>query len=442
MLDLPEGFKEKFDKAVDLLDEHDKFRIITHYDADGISAAVVISRALMKAGKGFHSTFVHSTPNNIPKGLPLIFTDVGAGDIKKISGSDDPVILLDHHKVDEMISDKDDKVFINPHEFGIDGAREVSGGTLALLLAIFHDETNWIKAIYALAGSAADKQNVGGFKGLNKQILEESLEKGVITKSEGIFIDGKGVRDALLKSCDPYFPGISGNESKIDKILKSLKLDTSTPIEDISKEKERKLTSIITLSLLKKDVPAYIIESIKGYRYMSNRLKMSVDELYKIMNACARVSKPGLALSFCLGDNGALQNALELREEYRMETVNRLRELEKEGPVVMDNIQYFYESKRTRKGELAGLGMMYLFDQDKPCLGLCDVDGRVDVSARGTISMVEKGLDLGSLCRRISGKFGGSGGGHDIAAGGTVNKENIDDFLKLMDEEVGSVLCS
>ncbi len=440
MLDLPEGFKEKFDKAVDLLDDHDKFRIITHYDADGISAAAVISRALMKAGKGFHSTFVHSAPKNPPKGLPLIYTDVGASDIKKIYEMDDPVILLDHHRIDEVISDKDDKVFINPHEFGIDGAREISGGTLALLLAVSYDETNWIKSVYALAGSASDKQDVGGFKGLNKQILEESLEKGVITKNEGIFIDGDGIRDALLKSCDPYFPGISGDESKIDDVLKSLKLDAETPVDNISKDKERKLTSLMTLSLLKRDIPSHIIESIKGYRYMSSRLKITVDELYKVMNACARISRPGLALSFCLGDTGALDDALELREDYRNEMVKRLQELEKEGPEVMKNIQYFYESQKTRKGELAGLGMMYLFHQDKPSLGICNVDRRVDISARGTISMVEKGLDLGSLCRTISGKLGGSGGGHDIAAGATVDRTKIDDFLKQMNQEVGKIL--
>ncbi len=440
MLEIPTGFGDKFRKAADLLDQHDKFRIITHYDADGISAAAVISRALMKAGKGFHSTFAESAPENIPEGLPLIFTDLGASAVKKLSEVNETVIMLDHHRVDEAMPECEDKVFINPHEFGIDGAREVSGGTLAFLLAVFYDETNWIKAIYGLAGAAADKQNVGGFTGVNKQILDEALERGVIKAREGAYMDGDGIRDALIRSCDPYFPGMSGDENRVDEALKRFKIDPATPVDEMSKDTGRKIMSLLTLSLLKKNIPAYMVESIKGYRYISDRLNMSVDELYKLMNSCARVSQPGLALSFCLGDKGALSGARELRAEYRTSMVKRLRELEKEGPELMKNIQFFYDNKKTRKGELAGLGMMYLFDQRRPAFGIFATDGKYDISARGTKGMVGRGLDLGALCRKVSAELGGSGGGHNIAAGATVDKGCIDDFLRRMDEEVGKIL--
>lgn len=440
MLNIPDGLRDKYKKAVDLLDEHDKFRIITHYDADGISAAAVISRTLMKAGKGFHATFMESAPKDPPEDLPLIFTDLGASELERISSIKEPAIVLDHHKVDNNISDAKDKVFINPHDFNIDGAQEVSGGTLAFLLAVYHDETNWIKSIYGLAGAAADKQNIGGFKGLNKQILDASIERKVLTSRTGLLIDGDGIRDALLKSCDPYFPGISGDEDKIDKILDNANLDPSTPVDEMPKSAERKIVSILSLSLLKRDIPSHIIENIKGKRYISEKKGISVDEMYKLMNACARVSQPGLALSFCLGDEGALNKAIELREEYRQDMVIRLIELENEGVECKDSLQYFYEDRKTRKGELAGLGMLYIFDQDKPVLGLCTVKDRIDISARGTKKMIERGLDLGKICRGVSDKYGGSGGGHNIAAGATVPKSDIDGFLNDMDKEIGRIL--
>ncbi len=440
MLRLHEGLHEKFDKAVALLNEYDKFRIVTHYDADGISAAAVISRMFMKSAKGFHATFVHSFPKDIPDDLPIIFTDIGASHSDTISDLDVPTIVLDHHRVDEYADDEEDKIFINPHEFDIDGAQEVSGGTLAFILAVYYDKNNWVKAVYGLAGAAADKQDIDGFKGVNKEILQEALERDALKIEEGIRIDGKDIRDALIYSCDPYFPEISGRIDKIDKMLSEIDLDPATPVDEIPGDKERKLTSVLALSLLKHGAPAFIVESIHGEKYVSPNIGISVGELYKLLNACSRVSKPGLALSFCLGDRGAKKTAEELRHDYRQNMVQRMMEFEKEAPVRLENIQYFYESQKARKGELAGLGMLYLFDRSRPAFGLSKVNGRVDASARGTKELVERGLDLGKLCREISAEFGGSGGGHDIASGATVDEEHIDLFLKRMDEEVGKML--
>ncbi len=440
MLRLQEGLQTKFDKAVALLEEYDKFRIVTHYDADGISAAAVISRMLMKSAKGFHCTFVHSFPEKIPEDLPMIFTDIGASHTSTISELDVPVIVLDHHRVEEVAEDKKDKIFINPHEFDIDGAQEVSGGTLAFVLAISYDDNNWGKAIYGLAGAAADKQNIDGFKGLNKDILDEALERGALKIEKGLRIDGKDIREALIYSCDPYFPGVSGRTNKIEGMLQDIDLDPATPVDEIPRDKERKLTSVLGLSLLKHGAPAFIVESIRGDKYISPTLGISIDVLYKLLNACSRVSKPGLALSFCLGDRGAKDIAEGLREDYRQNMVQRIIEFEKEGPISLNNIQYFYERQKARKGELAGLGMLYLFDRSKPAFGLSKVDGRVDISARGTKDLVERGLDLGELCRKVSKEFDGSGGGHDIASGATVDEEKIDLFLKRMDEEVGDML--
>ncbi len=437
MLHLQEGLQKKYDKAVALIEKYDKFRLVTHFDADGIAAAAVLSRMLMKSGKGFHTTFVHSFPEEISDGLPMIFTDIGASHTEQLAGLDVPIIVLDHHRVERSVEDKEDKIFINPHDFDIDGAQEVSGATLAFILAVNYNENNWVKALYGLAGAAADKQNVDGFKGLNKDILDQAISKNVLKVETGLKIDGDGIRDALVNNCDPYFPGISGRTKNIDDILNILGIDPNTPVEEIPKDKERKLTSILALSLLKNGAPAFIVDSIRGEKYRSSVVDITIDELYKLLNACSRVNRAGIALSLCLGDKGAWKIAEELRKNYRQDMVTRINEFEQEGPVKLDNIQYFYESKKTRKGELAGLGMLYLFDRDKPALGLSRVDNKVDISARGTKKLVEDGLDLGGLCRKISAEFGGSGGGHNIAAGATVDEEYIDEFLNRMDEEVG-----
>ncbi len=442
MLELPDGLEERLGRAASILDDNDKFRIITHYDGDGISAAAVLARALMKGQKGFHTRFVNSFPDEIPEGLPLIFTDIGNSRLEKISQVDEDTIVLDHHDIKQEESkgiDDENKIAINPHEFGIDGAREVSGGTLALLSATWLDEINWAEAIYGLAGATADKQALDGFSGLNQELAEIGVEKEHLNKRNDLFIDGANIKDTLMKACDPYFPGISGRKKEIEDLFDDIGIDPESDLRSIGKEKKRKLTSLLVLSLLKKDRPVGVIGSIKGVRYESRHNQFDTDILYKLLNSCARNDRAGLGLLLCLGDESALKEAKEIRNTYREEMITKLKNLEK-NIEELDHIQYFYEEKKTRKGELAGLGMLYILDTDKPVLGLAEDGDEIDISARATRKMVKNGLDLGELCYRLSSEFGGSGGGHDIAAGATLKKEHIDDFLNLMDEKVGAVL--
>ncbi len=441
LLDIPDGLENKLDKAVSIIEDNEKFRIITHYDADGISASVVLARSLMKDQNGFHTTFVNSFPEDVPEGHTLIFTDIGNSHLDRISDLEEDAIVLDHHAIketDKVVPEEKNKVFINPHDHGIDGAQEVSGGTLSLLLGVRHDEINWEESIYALAGAAADKQAVNGFSGLNRKIAEKAVEKDHVQKRESLLIDGENVYDSLMKACDPYFPGISG-EKESKKILEDLHIDPESNLRSIGTEKMRKLTSLLALSLLKRDIPADVIESIWGTRYESSHYRLEVDILYKLLNSCARNDKAGLGFSLCLGDQKALAEAKDIREDYREKMIKKLKRL-KEKTEKMDNIQYFYEEKKSRKGELAGLGMLYLLDQTKPVLGMVEDEEKVDISARANRSMIEKGLDLGKICDRLAGNYGGNGGGHDIAAGATVGKEKIDDFLERFDREVGEIL--
>ncbi len=441
-MELPEELQERLDRAASILDDNEKFRIVTHYDADGISASAVLARSLMKDHKGFHTSFVDSFPDDIPEGLPLIFTDIGNSHLDKISQIEEDVVVLDHHDIKHSESkefDQENKVVVNPHEFGIDGAQEVSGGTLALLSAVWFDEVNWTETIYGLSGAAADKQAVDGFSGLNLRLAKTAVERETIKKRSELFIDGENIEDALMKACDPYFPGISGRKKEIKSMIDDIGIDPEADLSNIDKEKKRRLTSLLVLSLLKKDRPTDVIGSIKGIRYEAKHNNLDTDVLYKLLNSCARNDRPGLGLLLCLGDEDALKKAEEIRDGYRTEMIKKLKKLEK-NIEELDHIQYFYEEERTRKGELAGLGMLYILDTDKPVLGLAENDDEIDISARATRVMVEKGLDLGELCYKVSEEFDGVGGGHDIAAGATLKKEKIDEFLERLDEEIGEVL--
>jgi RecJ-like exonuclease len=67
-------------------------------------------------------------------------------------------------------------------------------------------------------------------------------------------------------------------------------------------------------------------------------------------------------------------------------------------------------------------------------------EGVAKFSARTTDSVVEKGVNLGEVLRVASEKFGGKGGGHNIAAGSQVPLDQIENFVKFANELVGKQL--
>ena len=103
----------------------------------------------------------------------------------------------------------------------------------------------------------------------------------------------------------------------------------------------------------------------------------------------------------------------------------------------MEHIQWFWSYSSEVASAQAGIGMQYLLNQEKPVFCLTEIEGGgMKISARGTRYLVSKGLDLAEVCRTAS-KFGGSGGGHNIASGCTISADKGKEFLKIADEMVG-----
>lgn len=90
-------------------------------------------------------------------------------------------------------------------------------------------------------------------------------------------------------------------------------------------------------------------------------------------------------------------------------------------------------------GTIASISLsLQLLDPDIPLLGLSRMDRHVKVSARTTRSAIERGVNLGLALRDAASSFGGTGGGHDIAAGAMIPYRDMESFLQLVDEIIGT----
>jgi RecJ-like exonuclease len=149
-----------------------------------------------------------------------------------------------------------------------------------------------------------------------------------------------------------------------------------------------------------------------------------------------------------MGDRkAALEDANQVLEEYRKsinkyltwvwEKPERLRELDN---IYAVNGEDFVSEKII--GTISSILISSLPNVEKPLIAYANVpnEGLAKLSSRTTDAGVRKGVNLGAVMRVAAEQLGGKGGGHNIAAGGQVPLDKVDDFVKIANELVGKQL--
>jgi RecJ-like exonuclease len=461
-LSISSDFKSKLVTATALvLESTEPIRVVSHYDGDGITAAGIFSNALLRKNKKFHTSMIKGLNREKLEKLAeeenslVILSDFGSAQIDDVEqiliGDNDDlkVIISDHHQPSRP-SDK--TVLLNCHYFGIDGTYDACAATLAFLFAITMDPANWDLADLAIAGCIADKQHLTGMTGLNLKIVQEAERRELIKIRKSLKMSGTDIYDALKNSVEPFFIGLTGNESEVERTLTELGLvpqgtsGSAAPaglkIEDLTESQIKVIGSYLGTRLVKQGVRPEFIENVVTERYHSVARKIDIDDLAGIINASGRLDRMGIGLALCLFDHDALEEARKFRAEHKRKIIAGLQKIINDGIKFLDNVQYFYTSETTLAGTFAGLGMIYLFDHDKATIALSERNGKIKISGRGTSYLVDKGLDLAQALDNAASTVKGYGGGHSIAAGATIPVDTDQEFLKELDILIGSQLKS
>ena len=434
----------KAGEACNMLKEHIEndsvIRLVSHNDADGISAAAVIANALKEEGVQFHTSLIprlkEETVNQMrsEKYDLFIFSDMGSPFIKEFNTYKHDVIVADHHQVDDTESESN-VIHINPHLFEIDGSRDLCGAGSAYLTVRDMDKKHL--AYFALVGAFGDMQGQDGFTGVNQLILNDALESGTVEVHEGLKIVSKAsepIFKSLAYTFSPPLPGISGDLEGSQEFLERMNLSYGIKFTDLEDEEKDLL----------KDALVSINPEIFGDCYTVPKevpLLKDLEEYSYILDACGKNKKQGLGLSITLGEREqALDAALRLQCQYRDQIVKGLEWIKREGAQQLNAIQYLYSEDKVLKsvmGTIASIGLsVELLDNSKPVIGMSRLHKDIKISGRTTRDMVFRGVNLGKALRDSSNNFMGTGGGHDIAAGAMIPYEAKDNFLHLVDEMV------
>jgi RecJ-like exonuclease len=165
-------------------------------------------------------------------------------------------------------------------------------------------------------------------------------------------------------------------------------------------------------------------------------------EFSTLLNSCGRYDAAVIGLDVCKGDRGeALDLAYGLRKGHRKQLVDSMKIMQEIGITQMEYIQFVHVGGMIRDtivGTVAGMlfGSGKIADR-KPIFALAEADDGIKISGRGTKQMVDAGLDLSEVMRQAVEVFHGAGGGHNVAAGATIQPDQVNDFLELANEMVG-----
>ena len=193
------GFERAAKDAADLLRSAASVQVVGHIDADGITASSIASLALYRQGIDHSVRFVKKLdPAEIERADAteaerLWFVDLGSGALSAL----DPgrSIVTDHHQVDPDVEECW-QGHVNPHQYGLDGATEVSGAGVTYLVAKMMDPRNMDLSALAVVGAVGDFQDAAETRlvGYNRTILDDAVSHGLVTAEKDVRLFGRQTR--------------------------------------------------------------------------------------------------------------------------------------------------------------------------------------------------------------------------------------------------------
>jgi single-stranded-DNA-specific exonuclease len=440
-------YGEEFAKARGLvLGNPRRWRVIYHYDGDGVAAASALLRAFSRLGYPAQATplfgvererfaaLARSTPG------PFIVTDTGSSWPDLYPQHPHPVVVLDHHRYPGAPAPPalpPHVAFVNPVDWGTDGMNELSASSLAWLFTVFLDPANWDNAPWGLSGAIHDRQHVGGFRGLNATLVEEARRRSLLERRRGLGLFGRSVADAVTQTVDPYLRGISGRPEAAERFVRALGIDPARRPAELTGDEADRLARAVREHLEAASVLPEFASMLDGERWFVPSLGLDAEEVSNLQNATGRAGIPGVGVAYALGDPAAAEKARATEADWRSGLLRGLRRIEEGGVRSMDALRWFESPETPLAGTQAGLAMNYLLPSDLPVFVFSDGgSGPTKVSARGLVRQVERGLDLATVCRTAAAAVGGEGGGHRVASGATIPPGARERFLEVANREL------
>lgn len=415
-------------KRIDFLSKTKPIKIISHYDADGITSAAIFSRALQRWNKKFSMQIVKSLDSDYIKSLPddsiLIFLDLASGSLNYLSERKNEIFIFDHHEIAQKIPEN--ITLINPV---INSNPQISSSGICYLFAKELSHQNKDLAGLAVIGMVGDLLD----KNLPTEYPDILDDSEAITKKGLLLYPATRPLDRILEySSNLYIPDVTGSYKGCIELLKDAGIprfgaNFKSLQELTDKEMSSLITSIMLRGISEKDM-AEIIGNIYLIKFF-NRLE-DPRELSALINACSRMDHPEIALGFCLGDQSAKKSAEQIYISYKQQIVSALKYISETEKISGKNytiINARNNIKDTIIGTIASIiSHSPSYSEGTAIIALAYNEDKIKVSAR---IVGKEGKNIRDVLNKVVVPLGGEVGGHPKAAGCLISKDKEEKFI-------------
>ncbi len=446
-------------KAVKPLIKEKNVKLFCQFDADGISSASILTKALLREGVNFELRIFKQLTSEIIRDLKfsgndfLIFADFGSGQLDRLQDclNTTQVLILDHH---EPVKISNMNLFhLNPILFG---ESELSSSIVSYLFAKSLNISNADLVDLALIGAIGDAQDEKWeLKGLPRKVLEEAQSLGKISVMKGLRLYGRQSRPihkALAYAYDPFIPGISGSESQALQFLADLGIDAKVngdwlKLKDLTLDEQRKLATAIIVERLKfQNLDAVDVFGEIYIMIDKPEELQDIREFSTLINACGRIGKYDMGVRLCLGEHIAIENAWVILDSYRKiisESLNYVRN--NSSSIQSAGFCNFIMGESKIPDTVIGTTISIIMnsnmiDRSKPVFGFAETENdKIKVSARSSENMK---INLGEVVKKAAKEVGGEGGGHSAACGAYIPKGKEQEFIRSVNNLLGEIIGS
>ncbi|HKY11653.1 MAG TPA: DHH family phosphoesterase [Nitrososphaera sp.] len=465
---LTDALKHFCEKLRTSVEGGNEVSIITHLDADGITAGSIMAMALRRMSARYSVRAVSDMNSSVVENMKAegrdfyVITDLGGGWASNLRKAlDNKWVIIDHHEItEEEILTDDEAQILNPWKFGIDGGREVSAGGMAYMVASTLDLKNRDLSAIAVVSAVADRQDQGdkrSFFGLNAEILKTAQSLGLVSVDIDIILTGRETRpphEALAYTLFHYIDGLTWNSEACYVLLKNagIKLKDNggrwRVLAEFSQEEKSAIVEAVAKFVGSSDkrLSEILLDDLIGYVYTLARedkrsLLRDAREFSTMLNACGRIGRAGVGIALCMGDrNTALSTGEEIMSTYKMTLRNNISTIFSEKWRLADDGKTTFVNGDGILEEAMLGAVSSLLSRSPSFRGrvlfvrTLTKDGTYKFSSRKCLHCKSQ-ANLGVIMRQCSKALNGSGGGHSAAAGCSIPSSALEDFIASIKEE-------
>jgi single-stranded-DNA-specific exonuclease len=461
---LTDALKHFCEKLRTSVEDGNEVAIITHLDADGITAGSILATALRRMGARYCVRAISDMNSSVIESMKAdghdfyVITDLGAGWTSNLRNALDnnKWVIIDHHEIteQEILTEDEGSQILNPWKFSIDGGREVSAGGMAYMVASVLDSKNRDLSAIAVVSAVGDRQDQGdkrSFFGLNAEILKTAQSLGLVSVDLDIILAGRETRpphEALAYTLSHYIDGLTWKKEACYLLLKNagIKLKDNEGRWRVLAEFSQEEKSAIVEAVAKfvggsdKRLSDILVDDLKGYVYtLAREDKRSIlrdaREFSIVLNACGRMGMAGVGIAICMGDrNTALSAGEEILSTYKMTLRNNISTIFSEKwRLADDGKTTFVNGDGVLEETMLGATSSLLSTSPSLQGRLLFVrtltkNGTYKFSSRKCVDCKSQ-ADLGLIMQQCSKVLNGSGGGHSAAAGCSIPSSALEDFI-------------